>query len=105
MKFFTYNQLLSRKTEIIKVVSNLLSEASFYELPHDVMMEALDEKNVAEDVVVKVSPESYDVLKFWVIGMDVIPLDGKRSLIFVTWFSQTLSFFLFHTLVFLLIMI
>ncbi len=76
MKFFTSEELTDRKNEMLKKIKTLLSEAAFYELPNDVMLEAIDEKNVAEKVVVKVSPQNYDVLNFWVIGMDVTPLDG-----------------------------
>eukprot|EP00794_Sanderia_malayensis_P017526 gene17526-19276_t len=77
MKFFTEKQLCARKNEILEKLSMHLSEAAFYKLPNDVMMEAIEEKNVAERLAVKVSPEHYDVLKFWVIGMDVIPVDER----------------------------
>ena len=58
-------------------LSGLLKEASFYELPKDVMLDALGENNVAEKMIVTVSPENYETLKFWVIGMDVVPLDER----------------------------
>lgn len=77
MKSFTEEELIAREKEILQKLDHLLQDASFYELPQDIMLDALEENNVAEKVVVSVSPEKYDTLRFWVIGMDVVPLDDR----------------------------
>ena len=77
MKFFSTEALLEREQKVMAQLTNLLEEASFYELPEEVMLEAIGPDNVGEHVEVIVSPDDYDLLKFWVIGMDVRPLDDR----------------------------
>ncbi|XP_065052410.1 transmembrane protein 143-like isoform X1 [Rhopilema esculentum] len=77
MKSFSTDELKAREKEILHGLEELLGEASFYKLPHSVMLDAIGEKNVAEKMVVKVSPENYATLQFWVIGMDVVPFDDR----------------------------
>ena len=77
MKFFTEEELLKREKTILDMLEKLLQEANFYELPEDLMLKALDDHNVGESIVVSVSPKIYETLKFWVIGMDVVPIDSR----------------------------
>ena len=41
------------------------------------MLDALREDNLDEKIIVTISPENYETLKFWVIGMDVVPIDDQ----------------------------
>ena len=77
LRSFSSQQLINRETKILKKLSALLAEASFYELPKGVMLDALREDNIDEKIIVTVSPENYETLKFWVIGMDVVPIDDQ----------------------------
>ena len=77
MKSFSTDELKAREKDILHGLEELLGEASFYKLPHSVMLDAIGEENVAEKMVVKVSPENYATLQFWVIGMDVVPFDDR----------------------------
>lgn len=96
MKKFSPIQLIEREKDILKKLSSLAYQAGFYELPRDIIAEALEEDNLSERMIMVVSPEDYMTLKFWVIGMDVIPLDDEpwRALIekSTMFINSTLSF-------------
>lgn len=77
MKQFTSQQLTEREDKILMKLNGLMDEAGFYELPRHTMIEALEENNAAEKLTMAVSPENYGTLKFWIVGMDVVPLDER----------------------------
>ena len=53
----------------------MLEKAHFYELPVEDVHEALKEHDAGDGVLVSVDPTKYDVLRVWVVGKELVPVD------------------------------
>lgn len=76
---FNEKQLEDRKTDVLEQISKLASEAAFYELSEEFIKRTLQNITKREKFDLYVNTDEFEVLKIWVIGLDVAPLD-RRSL-------------------------
>ena len=59
---------------LLQKLSLLLEQAHFNEIPRKEVAQALDEHPCHEGVMVKVDMKKYDVIRFWALGKEELPL-------------------------------
>ena len=73
---------------LLEKLSQLMEKAHFYELPREEVLEALKEHDVGDGVLVSVDPNKYDVLRIWVVGKEVEPVEKGP---WYTWIFSTVK--------------
>lgn len=76
VKNYTKEEREKCETELLQKLSLILEKASFYELPKPSVRDVLRE-HPAGDVLVSVDPEKYDVLRIWVLGRELEPVQHE----------------------------
>ena len=61
---------------LLQKIDDLLRRSNFTELPRDVLLDKfLIEEDSSSSVTVKMDGHQYDVLKFWILGREQIPIE------------------------------
>ncbi|KAL4234299.1 hypothetical protein ACF0H5_005950 [Mactra antiquata] len=60
---------------LLKRLGDIMEKANFHELPQEVVDRALEEHEVSDGVMVSVDRDKYDIMKFWALGREKIPVD------------------------------
>lgn len=63
---------------LLQKLSSLLEQAHFHEIPRKEVAQALEEHPCHEGVMVKVDMKKYDVIRFWALGQEDIPLQHNN---------------------------
>lgn len=75
VKNYSKKEREKSESELLHKLSLILEKASFYELPSSSVQEALKEHPVGDDVLVSVDPDKYDILRIWVLGRELEPIE------------------------------
>ncbi|XP_060553523.1 transmembrane protein 143-like isoform X2 [Ruditapes philippinarum] len=59
---------------LLQRLDDLMQKANFHELPDEIVNKALEEHVVSDGVRVSVDRNKYDVMKFWALGREKIPV-------------------------------
>ena len=65
------------ESKLLDKLSLLLEKASFYELPKASVEDSLKEHDAGHGVLVSVDSKKYDVLRIWVIGKELEPVEQR----------------------------
>ncbi len=84
------NERLDNEFWLLQKLSKLLEKANFYELPSEHVEAALTEHPVFEGVLVSVDPKKYDVIRFWVLGEEMAPVEFTSGTDRVLYYSKVL---------------
>lgn len=84
------NERLDNEFWLLQKLSKLLEKAHFYELPREQVEAVMCEHAVFEGVVVSVDLTKYDVIRFWVLGEELAPVEMSTALEKLFYYSKVL---------------
>lgn len=76
----SYRDRLENEYWLLQKISDLLTRANFKELPRDILVDKfiLHEDSIfSSNLNVQINGYDYDVLKFWILGREQMPVEGK----------------------------
>ncbi|CAF1311894.1 unnamed protein product [Adineta steineri] len=76
----SYRDRLDNEYWLLQKINDLLYRANFTELPRNILLDKFilhQDSVLSSNLNIKIDGHDYDVLKFWVMGRERMPLEGK----------------------------
>ncbi|CAF3734453.1 unnamed protein product, partial [Rotaria sp. Silwood1] len=74
----SYRDRLDNEYWLLEKIDDLLHRSNFTELPRNILLEKFiiqDNSSSSTNVNIKINGDDYDVLKFWILGREQIPIE------------------------------
>ncbi|CAF1098545.1 unnamed protein product [Rotaria sp. Silwood1] len=74
----SYRDRLDNEYWLLEKIDDLLHRSNFIELPRNILLEKFiiqDNSSSSTNVNIKINGDDYDVLKFWILGREQIPIE------------------------------
>ncbi|CAF1528821.1 unnamed protein product [Rotaria sp. Silwood1] len=74
----SYRDRLDNEYWLLEKIDDLLHRSNFTELPRNILLEKFiiqDNSSSSSNVNIKINGDDYDVLKFWILGREQIPIE------------------------------